>query len=400
MYNSVKELHIALDVAIQKIQSQQYRTIQPEEKDFILNSAVEEYITTRTGNQRDTHHIDFVGTLSRLDELSDIVKTKIVPMLHNTSELDSHDYWKLHNSIKYIVDGGVLLNYNACHETMPIKQNRNSFRKQVVIKLNESMIYATNTVSTYYLNYEYTVDGAATVMKQVKVLDLVPLAGLINTVNTVHTSFTFRASVLELLNNTVLNIPTLNIGDEKVFLSGYYEYYNNEYTANTYYIVLDYFTPDVIDVNNVTKEHIVFTNASYNQVTPAVAIPISIDVTSYYANGKNGSTCHSPIEFVTYDKMSDVLGNTVSMKNRYKRPLATLQSGYLKIVSEDYYHSVDCRLTYIKQPKQYNYITNTMCELQDTEGILRIAVKLLESYLLNKDVNSQQIQEKNSLVIN
>ena len=41
-----------------------------------------------------------------------------------------------------------------------------------------------------------------------------------------------------------------------------------------------------------------------------------------------------------------------------------------------------------------------MCEIKDTEGILRIAVKLMESYLLNKDVNSYQVKEKNSMIIN
>jgi hypothetical protein len=198
-----------------------------------------------------------------------------------------------------------------------------------------------------------------------------------------------------------LDIPLLYSHDEKVSISGYYEVFDNIYQANTYFIVIDYYTPEVANNVGAMVDEFEITNFLYytTAITP-VAVQGVINTVTYYANAVIVTTCESPIELVKPYVYSELKTNSLAMRHRYKRPLARLENNNIRIMSEYYYHTIEARLTYIKVPKRYNYVTNTMCEIRDNEGILRIAVKLLESYLLNKDVNSQQVQEKNSVVIN
>jgi len=48
MYNTVKEMHIALDMGLQQIDSNRKQSISPEHKDMALNYAVLQFIETRS----------------------------------------------------------------------------------------------------------------------------------------------------------------------------------------------------------------------------------------------------------------------------------------------------------------------------------------------------------------
>lgn len=398
MYTSVKELHIALDVALQKIQSQIYRNIQSEEKDMLLNAAVEEYITTRTGNRFDTHQVDMVGTFSRLEELSDLIHTKTVPMIHYTGLIDKYDYCTLQNNMKYIVDVQALLNINLCggSATAPTT-SRKQFIAQIPLSKITASTYNADFVITGLVNTEGTSYPGSAFSLPLLNIDSI----LSNYIATDGSNFQLINTILEQLNHLTLSIPKLYAHDEQLYISGYYEKYNTLYVPKTFILVIDYVTPTVLSDLQVAHDEVEFKTVAHNlKLTPFTAETMTTIATTYEVTTTISASSLSPVEVVKLDKFSDIMGNTVFMANRYKKPIAKLEDKTLKILYESYYNTKNVNITYIKRPRKYDYISGQMCEIQDNEGILRIAVKNIEAKLLNKDTTSFQVAEKESIIIN
>lgn len=397
MYNSVKELHIALDVATQNLQSQYYRNIESEERDMLLNSAVEEYIITRTGNQRDTHQIGFVNTFARLTELSDLIVTKTMPLTNFNGILDRYDFKQLHPNIKYIVDGEVLIALNACIDDIVLTT---SARKQFIVDINISDLLSEDYENKIYLEHitrsNTTGSNFAETTSTNVLLDITQYTNKYITAG--EGNFNFINYILEQLNHYVINSSVLKPHDE---LLDIYCYQDN----NSLIFVVDYITPIVYDNSGVAHDETSFIKA-YQFELDAQGDPTVVKhehiISNYEYNVNSNAGAHaiSPLEFTTVDKISDITHNTISSKNRHKKPITRIEENVLKINNSNYFYSINVMLRYIKQPRRFDYITGQMCEIKDTEGILRIAVKLMESYLLNKDTNSYQIKEKNSIIIN
>jgi hypothetical protein len=275
-----------------------------------------------------------------------------------------------------------------------------SKRKQFAIDIKLSDLIHDDYENKLYLNYysRTNTNGAnyTEVLVEECIIDITPFTDKYITVG--EGNFNFTNYILEVLNHYTPQSALLRSHDELLNMQCTLE-------ADTLHIVIDYYTPIVLD--NVGGEHdeISF-NTAYvyeldNQGVPT-ATKYEIDTTynEYLVNASAGSVGHSPLEFITVDKISEVTYNTMSNANRFKKPISRIEQNVLKINNADYFYSNNVMLKYIKQPRKYDFITGQMCEIKDTEGILRIAVKLMESYLLNKDANSYQIKEKNSLIIN
>lgn len=398
MYTSVKELHIALDVALQKIQSQIYRNIQPEEKDMLLNAAVEEYIITRTGNRFDTHQIDMVGTFTRLEELSDIIHTVTVPMIHYTGLLSKWDYCTLHNNMKYIIDIQALLNINLCGG---VASAPTSTRKQFIAQIPLSKLIASTYNADFVITGLVNTQGAAYPGSAFS-LPLLNIDSILsNYISTDGSNFQLIHTVLEQLNHLKLAIPKLYAHDEQLYISAYYENYNTLYVPKTFILVIDYITPTVLSDLNVAHDEVEFKTVAHNlKLTPFTAETMTTIATTYEVTDTISASSVSSVEVVKLDKFSDIMGNSVFMSNRHKKPIAKLEDKTLKILYESYYNTKNVNITYVKRPKKYDYISGQMCEIQDNEGILRIAVKNIEAKLLNKDTTSFQVAEKESIIIN
>lgn len=77
----VQEMHIEIDLELQKLNSQFNMAIQPEEKDWFLNNEVRKFMKQRLDPLSNRKKIGFQDTTKRLEDLRDLVKTRNVPVL-------------------------------------------------------------------------------------------------------------------------------------------------------------------------------------------------------------------------------------------------------------------------------------------------------------------------------
>lgn len=79
-------MHIALDLDLQKLNSQVTKNIEPEEKDWFLNAETHKYILSKTRPDTNKKRIGFQDTTKRIEDIKDLVKEKPLHLLGNTSE--------------------------------------------------------------------------------------------------------------------------------------------------------------------------------------------------------------------------------------------------------------------------------------------------------------------------
>jgi len=73
---TTREMHVGIDLGLQKINSQITMNIRSEEKDWFLINEVEKYINQRTNKEADLKKRGFQGTAKRVDDVKDLIRTE------------------------------------------------------------------------------------------------------------------------------------------------------------------------------------------------------------------------------------------------------------------------------------------------------------------------------------
>lgn len=68
------EMHYALEQAVNRLASHVYDDIQPEERDFYLNLAMDIFVKNRFWNRSDDKQVGFSGSQKRIDDLREITE--------------------------------------------------------------------------------------------------------------------------------------------------------------------------------------------------------------------------------------------------------------------------------------------------------------------------------------
>lgn len=79
-----QEMHLEIDLELQKLNSQFNKDVLREEKDWFLNNEVRKFIKQRLDPQSNTHQTGFQDTTKRLDDLRELVKRENKPILTNS----------------------------------------------------------------------------------------------------------------------------------------------------------------------------------------------------------------------------------------------------------------------------------------------------------------------------
>lgn len=75
---TISEMHIAFNMLLDKIDSLQYPTFLPEEKDFLLNQAIRKFVKTRYGGTNPKRE-GFEQSQKRIDDLRTLVREVTIP---------------------------------------------------------------------------------------------------------------------------------------------------------------------------------------------------------------------------------------------------------------------------------------------------------------------------------
>ena len=86
MYNTVKELHIALDQRLQQLNSNRKLVLYPEQKDARLNEAVLQFINNVVSDKTNIKKEGFEDTQKRYDDIEELIRTATLPIYVNESD--------------------------------------------------------------------------------------------------------------------------------------------------------------------------------------------------------------------------------------------------------------------------------------------------------------------------
>lgn len=84
---TAKELHIGIDLLLQKIDSNWNSNITPQEKDWFLNFEILKFIKQRLDRSSNRKGTGAFDTIKRLQDLSPIMKTKKLKVMYNQEEV-------------------------------------------------------------------------------------------------------------------------------------------------------------------------------------------------------------------------------------------------------------------------------------------------------------------------
>ena len=73
---TVKEMHIGIDMILQKVNSNVISSFEPEEKDWVLNEEVNRFIKQRLSILSNEKRLGFQDTQKRVDDLKNLITSK------------------------------------------------------------------------------------------------------------------------------------------------------------------------------------------------------------------------------------------------------------------------------------------------------------------------------------
>jgi hypothetical protein len=123
---TAQEMHIDLDVHLQKINSQVTKNIEPEEKDWLLNEEVTKFIESKLTSSSNIKQIGFENTSKRISDIKDLVREKTL-YIEELGEGDKYvslpdDYFDF---VRF--DGLVAKNCNQIIKTTAVTKYKTAF---------------------------------------------------------------------------------------------------------------------------------------------------------------------------------------------------------------------------------------------------------------------------------
>lgn len=86
---TILEMHIAIDLLLQRINSNAISSIRDEEKDILINQEIIRFINQRSRSESDDKRIGFQGDIKRYEDLKALIKTSLplTPYVKSTDEV-------------------------------------------------------------------------------------------------------------------------------------------------------------------------------------------------------------------------------------------------------------------------------------------------------------------------
>ena len=338
-YQTVKELHIAIDQELQYIDSNRKDSIKPEQKDWVLNSALIQLIKNKINPNSNVKQIGFEENLKRYDDLAALKSG----LIFKDTYVDSKGkYCILPSDYLNIISSNAVI-INDCNHII------NNVGTSTLLHMTKAVFkpISGNTISDFKLYhngiliYDYTTFGY--------------------TLNNYQSKYIIVRDVLDKFKS---------YGNFDV----YWERYDNVYEPDTFIFISKVAT--IFNVRYNTLDHI------YNS-----------SIFGYVQNlySETGLLRQNDI------RSSDNLTNDINSKyrsSRYYKPISWIEGRRIYVNETSDYKVKQVVIEYFKRPQLINIYTNQTCELPHlTEEIVSLAVQKLKAYI--NDSNYQLINKEN-----
>jgi len=352
MYSTVTEIHNAIDIGTQLVNSDRKRTFQPPELDVLFNRNLLRFIDTRSTSKTNLKQEGFDDSVKRIIDIEELKRNTgyLSPIIFD----DDTAYIVLPNDFKMPYGGVSKVYYNCVDETIetiPVSVN-----KANLVFLNDN----TGVSNIYYKNFKLTAtdnNGNQVVLFDINdYLNLEPL---------------YSPDAKFMIVNMIMNI----VNSELTF---YWEKYDDTFLPNTFIVV---------DFTHKYKS----VQIEYDNNINITAQFVITDYDTY--NAKYNIT--SSTELVPSDKYNDLVDNYYYSKNRQGKPITTISNGRLYIRHDGFY-PIKFKLEYVATPIFINSFTGQMTNLRN--NIQEIIDMTIEDIFAIRNGTYQGIINRNTKI--
>lgn len=345
MYNTVKEMHIALDFGLQHIDSNRKQSISPEFKDLALNYAVLQFIESRLSEKSNRRQEGLEETSKRYDDLKDLKKVH-TGVCYKGKSGDKVFISTLPFDYYRYISFGANVHYNKFN--LPVADNASTLLYQILpFKSGDSQ-------GETYKNLKIEEDRG----------------GDRNDINYNMPNFNLYGKDSKFVAiNHLLEVINTTYGVE-----AYWENYDDIYEPNSFIIINS--IPLTLSYDNyaVTSKTKVKSRFKYGDITTSLV----------------------PCDVVSSEVAFDIRNTYYYNINAHRKPKLLIRKGYVEIQEGNKFAVSNYAIEYYKKPRLINYLTEQSCEIQVNREIVDLAIQRLKAYI--KDEGYQHIVNENQII--
>jgi hypothetical protein len=355
MYNTPKEIHVAVQSGLNQIDSNRKRTFRPEEIDYAFNNAMLKYIEERSVIQPTPNGL--FENVKRIDDLRDLEVVDKEGLIHKITGKDKHIYFLPVDYFKF-QDLKVGINY-ICNRKEPVVYTDS----QVVLNI---LPFDDISNQSDFANFEILITGGVSLYKSVD--------HKLDSLYNVESKFMIVNSVLETIpfHRSIAAIPAYDI---------YWETYGGMKYDNCFIIITDFNTPQFFELKYGNKDI----------KSSVFKFPLEVSTET------EGFT-FKPTEILNTTYKNDILDNHYYNKNRHLKPFIWFENNIINIqpINNAIYNNG--YLTYIKRPVMLNYKSNIMTDFKSHISeiidmtITNLSLTLLGSAEANAAISNNNIK--------
>lgn len=338
MYNSVEELHIGVDLALQQLNSNRKQVVKREEKDWFLNATLLQVINNHIdpnsslpdrGSDSGQRVVDYLNVLKVHYKHSPVIFHDSV---NNTSRTAlPADYYR-----KSRITSTALLNIKNTEVNPNIEANSSTVGKLLTTAV--SFDIANGTEVEYRSQLKVTIGN-----NQVFTIT----SGEFDNIQSVDAKFMMIATMLERLNS----VKGLYV---------YWERYGDQFHGNSFVFVVDasLFNSGTVGAPSIptdaTNVSIILVEGSKQNVE-----------TLAYAEGdviEGSGGKRVPCKVVESEEF-DSINDNAFFDSSYIKPNCVIENGYVVVANSNDFKVIDIDMVYYRRPKLINYKTGQSCEI-------------------------------------
>jgi len=388
MYNSVQELHLGIDLALQQLNSNRKQVLKPEEKDWFLNTTMLQAINNHIdpnaslpsrGSDSDQRSMDYLNSLKTSYKYKQPV---IYDKVANLSKVAlPADYYR-----RLRINGGVSLNIK---DTSPIIVDNEStkgrlFKAIVPFDLIETIDGTKPTIADYTSHTKILINDALTVFETKTKLSSTVFKDKYNFTN-------IKSEVARFMMIPTM-LEELNAVD---WLYVYWENYKGGHYKNSFVFVIDneVFKAKTNSMINTDSDVTLSVGAAYNFNTSSKFKPVKGHIISGDYTKKVKCTIVESTDF-------DSINSNDFFNSSYHSLVSTIEGGEVIVAGSKDFRVTSIDMVYYRKPKLINYRTNQSCEIDADDfkvQLVSLTAQKIDAFL--DDENYQKVLNENIMLL-
>lgn len=342
MYNSVAELHIGVDLALQKINSNRNQAVKPEEKDWFLNSVMFQMINNHIdpnatlplrGADSEQRSMDYLNVLKRTRNYSEVFEGSDKTSFKVPLPPDYYRKSRIKSGIGFTDEGNrsTVSGYKFYMAVLPFAVASTTAGGSTDIDIE------------HYIDTQTLTIGGNVVWDSAKTFDYNAKARYdFSNIRSEAARFMMISTMLEVLNDVD-------------YLDVYWERYGSIYHPNSFVFIIN------TGVYSSSTNSTIGDNTSLVQTLDSRVISISFDPIE--GDIVTGNIHKQVPTSVIKSEEFESLNDNPFFKSSALNVNAVIEDGFIKLRSSDDFYIPAVELVYYRRPRLINYSTGQNCEI-------------------------------------